>query len=244
MTGLTLGLASVAIAFGAWAAEAGTIHGQLWASRAAARLVRPQAAAPPTRAASSSRTPADLPALPAAAIRAQQGIHDAVVWVESIPAKAERRLARPPWYRFWDRPRARMRTMVQAHQRFTPRVMVAPVGTPVEFLNLDRVYHNVFSVSAARNFDLGRYAPGARDTVLFDRSGVANLHCDIHPDEIGFIVVVPNLAYARPDSLGRFSLPRLPEGEYALRAWHSRLGEARGMAVIPRRGDATVTLAF
>ena len=80
--------------------------------------------------------------------------------------------------------------------------------------------------------------------VVFDRAGVTNLHCDIHPDEIGFVVVVPNRAYARPDSLGRFSLPSLPAGSYRLRAWHPHLGEVRANTEIPRGGNASVTLTF
>ena len=163
--------------------------------------------------------------------------------VEKIPAKSDRKLSKGPWYKFWDKPK-KMRTIVQSQQRFTPRIMVAPVGTPVEFRNLDTVYHNVFSVSAALHFDLGRYPPGRRDTVVFDRAGVTNLHCDIHPDEIGFVVVVPNRAYARPDSLGRFSLPSLPAGSYRLRAWHPHLGEVRANTEIPRGGNASVTLTF
>jgi plastocyanin len=242
MRALTLGLASVALGCAAWTAEAGVIHGQLWASRAAERVAR-QAAAPPEAARTASRTPAP-PALSAAAILAQRGIPDAVVWVEAIPEKSERKLSKGPWYRFWAEKPKKFRTIVQAKQRFTPRIMVAPVGTPVEFRNLDTVYHNVFSVSAALHFDLGRYKPGKRDTVVFDRAGVTNLHCDIHPDEIGFVVVVPNNAYARPDSLGRFSLPNLPAGSYRLRAWHPHLGEARATAEIPKRGNASVTLTF
>jgi hypothetical protein len=122
--------------------------------------------------------------------------------------------------------------------------MSVPVGTRAEFQNLDHVYHNVFSVSPARRFDLGKYAPGKIDTVDFERAGVVNLHCDIHPDELGYIVVTPNHAVARPDSLGRFRMPKLPPGHYTLRVFHPRRGEFERPVEVPKRGDVSVDLAF
>lgn len=80
--------------------------------------------------------------------------------------------------------------------------------------------------------------------MVFDRAGVANLHCDIHPDESGFVVVVPNHAFARPDSLGRFALPKLPKGDYTLHVWHPRLGEITRDVTMPKHGDLKIELRF
>jgi plastocyanin len=164
-----------------------------------------------------------------------------VVYLDRIPDEVEHKLTKTHW---WKRKKPGVPRIVQADLRYSPRVLAAPVGTRVEFANLDRVFHNTFSVSAARRFDLGRYLPGHVDTVAFDRVGVANLHCDIHPQEVGFVVVVPNHAFTRPDSLGYFRLPKLPEGSYVVRVWHPRLGDLRREVVMPRRGNLQLDLKF
>ena len=114
----------------------------------------------------------------------------------------------------------------------------------MEFLNLDRVYHNAFSVSSARRFDLGKYPPGRADTVLFEHAGIVNMHCDIHPEELGFVVVVPNHAVARPDSDGVFTLPALPRGSYTVHVWHPRRGERKRSFEVPRHGDVLLELGL
>jgi plastocyanin len=179
----------------------------------------------------SSDDPVDVP---------QRGVGEAVVYLDRIPDEVERKLTSTHWWK--RKKKSNLPRIVQADLRFSPRVLVAPVGTQVEFANLDRVFHNTFSVSAARRFDLGRYLPGHVDTVTFDRAGVANLHCDIHPQEVGFVVVVPNHAYARPDSLGYFTLPKLSAGDYVVRVWHPRLGDLRRKVTMPRRGNLRLDL--
>jgi plastocyanin len=169
----------------------------------------------------------------------QRGARDAVVYLEEVPEKVEKKLGRNA-----TKKSARPPRIVQNQLKFVPRVLATAAGTPVAFENLDRVYHNTFSVSAAKRFDLGKYPPGAVDTVVFDRVGVANLHCDIHPDESAFVVVVPNHAFARPDSLGRFALPKLPKGQYRLRVWHPRLGQISRAVEVPKRGDVVLELKF
>lgn len=212
-------------------AEAGVLHGTLWVSGKAGSHARAVATeTPETRAATK---------------RAQRGVTEAVVWVEQVPDKVERKLVAgsPRW--FWrTRELPHLPRIVQRGHAFAPRTLAVAVGSQVEFLNLDRVYHNAFSVSSARRFDLGKYPPGRADTVMFERAGVINLHCDIHPEELGFIVVVPNHVSARPDSLGAFTLPRLPPGTYTVRAWHPRLGEFTHKFEVPRRGDVDLELSF
>jgi hypothetical protein len=172
--------------------------------------------------------------------KAQEGVTDAVLYVEQVPDAVERKLAKPRWLSRPPRPRR----IVQSKLRFQPRVMAALAGSTVELQNLDRVYHNAFSVSAAMRFDLGKYPPGKLDTLVFQRPGVVNLHCDIHPEEIGYVVVVPNHAYARPDSIGRFQLPKLPAGSYTLHVWHPRLGELRRPFQVPARGNVALEIRY
>jgi len=203
------------------AATAGTVHGTIWMSAAAAKA---------------------SPASPEAVARVQRGISDAVIYVESIPKKVEDKLAKPGGFLFF-RPRTeRVTRITQNDRKFDPRVLAIPAGSRVAFLNLDTVYHNAFSVSPAKRFDLGKYPPGRRDTLLFDRTGVVNLHCDIHSSMLGFIVVTPNHAFARPDSLGNFRLPKLPPGTYALHVFHPRRGEIRREVLVPKSGELAVDL--
>jgi hypothetical protein len=200
-------------------AGAGTIRGQLWLD-------------PPTQSGAAKSSKGRPPV--------QRGITDAVVYVETVPDPVERRLARRRWFSR----KPRVPRVIQADHRIVPRVLAVAAGTRVEFENFDRIYHNLFSVSAARRFDLGKYAPGHRDTVAFDRAGVANLHCDIHPDEIAYVVVVANHCYARPDSLGRFRLPKLPAGSYTVHVWHPHQGEVTREVEMPHRGDLALDLRF
>jgi plastocyanin len=163
-------------------------------------------------------------------------LKDAVIYLQDAPAKLEKKLAK--------KARRDTPSIVQKDLRFSPRVLAVAAGDTVRFRNLDRVYHNTFSVSPARRFDLGKYPPGHVSPVVFDSVGIVNLHCDIHPDEAGFVAVVPNHLFTRPDSLGRFEMPKVPPGAYTLRIWHPRFGTLRQDVDVPRRGDTTLELRF
>ncbi len=201
------------------AAAAGIVRGQLWLSKSAAREA--------TRTAGKTA-------------KAQSGIRDAVVYLERVPAAVERKLTNRGWFA---KPLPLPR-IVQKQLRFSPRVLATVAGDAVVFENADRVYHTTFSVSAARRFDLGHYAPGFVDTLTFDRAGVANLHCDIHPDEIGYVVVTPNHAIARPDTAGRFEFRKLAPGRYTAHVWHPRLGDKRVDFELPKRGDLGLQITY
>jgi plastocyanin len=172
--------------------------------------------------------------------RSHPALKETVVYLDTIPEKVERDLAERA-RRDRSRPNPRI---VQANSKFTPRMTLVAAGTDVEFQNLDTVWHNAFSVSTAETFDLGKYPPGRIETVKFDRAGLVNLHCDIHPEETGFVMVMPNHAYVRPDSLGRFTIAKLPAGKYTLHLWHPRLGEATRTIEMPKHGDLDVDVAF
>jgi len=130
------------------------------------------------------------------------------------------------------------------HNQFVPGVLAVTVGTTVEFQNRDRVYHNTFSVSPARRFDVGRYGPGQKRTVTFDHPGVVNLFCELHPTSAGFIIVVPNETFVHAGPSGDFTLPPLPPGTYVVRAWHPRFGERMTRVQLTAANDATVRLRF
>lgn len=211
--------ALVVLATVAAAAHAGAVVGTLWMP---GRAVKKGSAPDPKR---------------------QQGVADAVIYVERVPESVERDLTTAKRLFFFRRPLPERVTTVVQRQRFEPRVATVVEGARVAFLNLDRVYHNVFSVSPARRFDAGKNPPGAHDTLTFEKPGLINLHCDIHPDEQGYLVVLPNHAYARPDSLGRYRLPKLPAGDYTVRVYHPRLGEFSRPVTVPKKGVVTLELS-
>lgn len=112
--------------------------------------------------------------------------------------------------------------MSQAQERFDPHVVAIPQGGRVEFPNRDNVYHNVFSLSRARTFDLGRYRSGATKGVTFPKRGVVPVFCHIHADMSGIVLVLPNPYFASPAAGGKFEIPAVPPGEYTIVGWHER----------------------
>jgi hypothetical protein len=137
-----------------------------------------------------------------------------------------------------------MASVVQRNRQFFPRVTAVPVGSTVRFYNRDNVYHNVFSVSPAKRFDLGKYPPNAINQITFTRPGVVNLFCDIHPSMAAWVIVVPTRLFVRPAADGSFALPRLPSGVYTLLAWHPSFGRISRRIQVPKRGDVLVAVRF
>jgi plastocyanin len=116
--------------------------------------------------------------------------------------------------------------VAQHDKRFEPDFTVVSRGTVVEFPNWDHFYHNVFSRSAAAPaFDLERYGFGQSKIRTFDKVGVVQLFCNIHPQMRAIIYVTPNRFFVRPDSNGDFELRGVPPGDYRIVAWHDRCAE-------------------
>jgi hypothetical protein len=134
--------------------------------------------------------------------------------------------------------------MGQADHQFLPRVLPVAIGTMVRFENRDRVYHNAFSISPARIFDIGKYAPHQSREVKFDTPGVVQLYSDIDPSMAGFVFVTPTPFFTQPDAMGVFRLANLPRGTYTLKVWHPTLGRLTRQVQLPPQGDADVTLRF
>jgi plastocyanin len=111
--------------------------------------------------------------------------------------------------------------VAQKDLAFLPSLVPIQVGTRVEFPNLDDTYHNIFSYSPAKRFDLGRYRPEERPipSVVFDKPGLVTLRCEIHEHMRGLILVLDTPYFAITDADGRFRLSGLPSGRYTLKAW-------------------------
>lgn len=111
--------------------------------------------------------------------------------------------------------------MTQKELTFIPSLLPVQTGTKVEFPNLDDTYHNIFSFSPPKRFDLGRYQKNERPipSVVFDAAGLVTLRCDIHEHMRALILVLdtPHFAITSPD--GNFRLTDVPPGRYTLKAW-------------------------
>jgi plastocyanin len=161
-------------------------------------------------------------------------VTDAVVSVAQLPADADSALTVDP----------SGRVLAQRQQAFSERVLSCVVGTVVDFPNQDPIFHNVFSVSPVKRFDLGKYPKGHSKQVRFDKPGLVQVFCDIHPSMACFILVLPNRAFARPDESGAWALPRLPAGTYTIKLWHPDFGEVSRTVKLPASGDVSVDLGF
>jgi plastocyanin len=154
----------------------------------------------------------------------------AVVYLETAPRGA-----------FEDREPQRGR-MDQRNETFLPNVLAVTVGTVVDFPNNDSTYHNVFSLSKPRRFDLGRYAKGRSRAVRFDRPGVVRVFCDIHSHMSAFIIVFNHRYFDTTDAEGRFRIDGIPPGTYSVAAWHDGATRETRTVTIPESG--TVELDF
>ena len=135
----------------------------------------------------------------------------AVVYLEGdFPATAKTGSAKPT-------------IMGQQNLQFEPALLVVRKGERVHFPNFDDEYHNVLSYSKAKVLDLGRYRKQEEPpSVLFDKTGVVELSCEVHEHMQGTIVVVDTPYFAMTDADGKFRLENLPAGTYTLKAWINR----------------------
>jgi plastocyanin len=111
--------------------------------------------------------------------------------------------------------------VAQKDLTFVPALLPVRVGTKVEFPSFDDTYHNIFSYSPAKRFDLGRYRPDERPipVQVFDKPGLVTLRCDIHEHMRGLILILTSPYFVMTETDGHFRLSGLPAGHYTLKAW-------------------------
>ena len=112
----------------------------------------------------------------------------------------------------------------QLDRRFVPDMVVVPVGSTVSFPNMDPIFHNIYSLSKPKSFDLGSYDKGETRKVAFPKPGIIEIYCHLHPNMAATVFVVPNRWYARPDSNGQYRISDVPPGQYTVVAWHRSAG--------------------
>ena len=134
------------------------------------------------------------------------------------------------------------RQMSQKDLAFEPGLLPVQVGTKVEFPNFDDTYHDVFSFSPAKRFDLGRYRPDAKPvpSQTFDLAGLVTLRCDIHEHMRALILVLDTPHFVVTDEKGNFRLGNLPPGRYTLKAWVDSRTTHEHPVEVPREGTLRV----
>lgn len=133
----------------------------------------------------------------------------------------------------------------QRNETFVPHVLAIVAGTVVDFPNNDSTYHNVFSLSKTRSFDLGRYAAGRSKSVRFDTPGIVRVFCDIHSHMSAFILVFAHRYFSVTDEDGRYRLDNVPPGTYTAFAWNESTPlESRRVVVPEPGGDVEVNFTL
>ena len=163
-------------------------------------------------------------------LSSNNGIRNAVVSLQSPPPGAKGD---------WQLPPAKMD---QKQCSFVPRVVIVPVGGTMEFLNSDRLLHNVRS-TAKENSPFNRAQPHARTiSFVFKQPELLRVDCDLHSWMRGWVVVAAHPFYAVTNEQGEFSLENVPPGKYTLQIWQESLGTVTQDVTVGNKATATVTV--
>ena len=128
--------------------------------------------------------------------------------------------------------------MRQNNETFIPHTLAITRGSTVSFSNGDPFFHNVFSLSRAATFDLGRYPQDKARSETFTKPGLVKVYCRIHSQMSATIMVLDHPFFAVPNDDGAFTLRNVPPGEYTVVGWHERVGE-RSASVRVEGGKTT-----
>ncbi len=130
--------------------------------------------------------------------------------------------------------------VAQKSAQFAPHILPVMAGTTVEWPNNDDIFHNVFSISDAKNFDLDLYKGNPPDKrVTFDKTGKVDVYCSIHANMSCVVLVLENPYFASVDKDGRYTIKNVPPGKYMLKAWHERLPADEREITVPEAGTVT-----
>jgi len=163
-------------------------------------------------------------------VSAKRGIRSAVVSLQTPPPGAK-----------WEGT-PRPAQMDQLGCVYAPRVVVVPVGGTVDFLNSDRLLHNLHSVGKD-NPPFSRTQPKGRTiSMTFSKPEIVRIDCDLHSWMRAWVVVAAHPFYSVTGSDGEFALEGVPPGRYTLQIWQESLGTVTKEVVVPESGAATATV--
>lgn len=132
----------------------------------------------------------------------------------------------------------------QKGEAFHPRVLAVTRGSTVEFPNHDPFFHNVFSLSSASNFDLGRFPMGRSKATTFAKPGLVKVYCHLHSHMSASILVLDHPYFAIPSLDGTFELADVAPGTYTIVGWHERVGERTGTVDVRAGKSAAIVLSL
>lgn len=135
-------------------------------------------------------------------------------------------------------------TIRQTNEAFVPHLVAITTGSTVEFPNDDLIFHNVFSLSRAGTFDLGRYPRGRSKSRTFTEPGLVKVYCHLHSHMSALVRVFDHPHFAIPDAQGRFTIAGLTPREYDVVAWHERAGEVTHQATVTAGRAAALSFAL
>jgi plastocyanin len=135
-------------------------------------------------------------------------------------------------------------TVRQTNEEFVPHVVAVTVGSTVDFPNDDLIFHNVFSLSRAATFDLGRYPRNTSKSRTFTRPGIVKVFCHLHSHMSAIVRVFPHPYFAVPDREGRFAIAGVPAGRHEVTAWHERAGEVTHVATLDAGSRAELSFSL
>jgi plastocyanin len=131
-------------------------------------------------------------------------------------------------------------TIEQRDRRFEPDLVVVPAGSTVSLPNRDVIFHNVFSLSKAKIFDLGNYPKDQTRSVVFPVPGIVFVNCHLHSNMTATIVVTPNGYATRATEAGKFTFAGLAAGTYTVVAWHKAAGFFKKTITVDGNGNTAV----
>jgi len=138
----------------------------------------------------------------------------------------------------------RRAAMNQEHETFVPHVLAVTRGSTIEFPNDDPIYHNVFSLSSAATFNLGRYPTGQSRRQTMTKTGIVKVYCQIHSHMSATILVFDHPYFTIPEMDGAFEIPGLPAGDYTVVGWHERVGERTAALHVERGRPTSIELSL
>jgi len=124
------------------------------------------------------------------------------------------------------------------HKAFSPAIAVITAGGTVTFGNKDSLSHHVFSPDVA-DWDTGFVGKGATSVRRFDKVGAIALLCNIHPEMLGYLLVIPSTAFGKLGVDGTYVITSVPPGTYRATLWSPRLPTVTQSVTVPDEGAAT-----